>query len=277
MNYELQKKIDRALKLIASAEKQAKKASQPLEICYSGGKDSDVILQLAKMAGVEFRAIYKNTTIDAPGTIQHVLKNGVEIVRPKKDFRTLMAQKGWPSRKMRFCCVTLKEYKILDYAVVGVRRDESWKRAKLYNEPEICRVYNNKTKVRQYLPILDWNLNDVTEFLHDNNIKCAPVYYDEYGRFCPERRLGCICCPLKSRRGRIEEFKQYPRMVKMYLNAARIYRQTHKRYLDDEYQWFVCYLFCESLQEFHERFGGNLFEPPTDCKKFLEDYFEIDL
>ena len=42
-----------------------------VELCYSGGKDSDVILELAKMAGIRFRAIYKNTTIDPPGTIRH--------------------------------------------------------------------------------------------------------------------------------------------------------------------------------------------------------------
>ena len=78
MTDELKKKVERSVKLIQSAGKVAKEHGQPLEICYSGGKDSDVILELAKMSGVDYRAIYKNTTIDPPGTIAHVKANGVE-------------------------------------------------------------------------------------------------------------------------------------------------------------------------------------------------------
>lgn len=50
MNEQLNKKISFAISIIQSAAVQAGKSGQPLEICYSGGKDSDVILELAKMA-----------------------------------------------------------------------------------------------------------------------------------------------------------------------------------------------------------------------------------
>lgn len=156
---------------------------QPIEVCYSGGKDSDVILELARMSGVEYRAIYKNTTIDPPGTIKHAQDNGVEIFKPKMTFAELMAKKGFPSRFARFCCQQLKEYKVLNYAVVGIRRDESKKRAEQYKEPEICRVYNSKEKCRQYLPILDWTSQDIAEFVSERGIKCHPLYYDETGNF----------------------------------------------------------------------------------------------
>ena len=66
MTNELQRKVDRAVKLIQAAGKVAKEHGQPLEVCYSGGKDSDVILELARMSGVDIRPIYKNTTIDPP-------------------------------------------------------------------------------------------------------------------------------------------------------------------------------------------------------------------
>ena len=88
----------------------AKEHGQPLEICYSGGKDSDVILELARMSGVEYRAIYKNTTIDPPGTIKHCREKGVEILHPKISFMGLVAKKGIPTRRARFCCSDLKEY-----------------------------------------------------------------------------------------------------------------------------------------------------------------------
>lgn len=65
---ELQKKIDRAIKLLQSV---ANGYDGEIEVAYSGGKDSDVILQLAKESGIRYRAIYKNTTIDPPGTVKH--------------------------------------------------------------------------------------------------------------------------------------------------------------------------------------------------------------
>lgn len=82
----LDKKISLGIKLIQSAAKIAKEHGQPIEIAYSGGKDSDCILELARMADVEFRAIYKNTTIDPPHTIAHCKANGVEIMQPQMRF-----------------------------------------------------------------------------------------------------------------------------------------------------------------------------------------------
>ena len=179
MTDELQRKVDRAVKLIQAAGKVAKEHGQPLEICYSGGKDSDVILELARMSGVDIRPIYKNTTIDPPGTIAHARSKGVEIRQPKMTFREVLWAHGLPSRFRRACCDKLKEYKILDYAVIGVRRDESPKRAERYKEPELCRVYNKKEKTRQYLPILDWTAADVEAFIMERGIKCHSLYYDE--------------------------------------------------------------------------------------------------
>ena len=282
MNAELKKKIDRAIRLLKAAEKKAAEVGQPVEICYSGGKDSEVILELAKMAGINYRAIYKNTTIDPPGTISHVLSKGVEMVRPKITFVELMKKKGWPSRQVRFCCSELKEYKILDYAVVGIRREESRKRAERYHEPEICRVYNAKEKTRQYLPILDWTLQDVVDFLKERDIQCAPHYYDADGAFHPERRLGCMGCPMMSRKQRIREFERHPNMVKLYLRAGQHYRENHfmqknRQYFHNIYEWFVFSLFCESINEFRIRFGPNLFNGGVDCKEFLENYFHIKL
>lgn len=75
-------KVKQAIKILQMAELQAKEYDEPVEIAYSGGKDSDVILQLAKESGINYRAIYKNTTIDPPGTIDHVRANGVEISFP---------------------------------------------------------------------------------------------------------------------------------------------------------------------------------------------------
>lgn len=227
MNKELQKKVDRAISLLQSCGR----CGDVIEVAYSGGKDSDVILELARMSGIKYRAIYRNSTIDPPGTIAHVKDMGVEILRPKLSFLQILEKHGIPSRYMRFCCSELKEYKILDHCIMGIRREESSARMKNYSEPTECRLYKHSGEtVDAIYPILDWTLADVTEFIHERGIKCAPVYYDEQGVFHPERRLGCMCCPLASRKHRIAEFKKYPNMVKLYCRGGgQMVRQPSER------------------------------------------------
>ncbi len=214
MNEELSRKVDFAIKLLRNIPQDG-----PIELCYSGGKDSDVILELAKMAGIPFEAIYKNTTIDRPGTIQHCLNNGAKIRRPNKTFLQLVRENGMPSRFVRFCCRYLKEYKIRDRAILGIRRAESVSRAKLYKEPERCRVFSAKEKVRQYLPILDWTIDDVAEFVENRGLKCHPHYYDEAGAFHPERRIGCLGCPLRSDKGK-GDYVQYPKLLRLVIGGG---------------------------------------------------------
>lgn len=178
---ELQTKIDRSIRLLQSVQKGY---NGEIEVAYSGGKDSDVILQLAKEAGIRYRAIYKNTTIDPPGTIAHVKRMGVEIRRPKNTFFQIIAKKGLPNRFTRFCCSELKEYKILDKSIIGVRKEESAKRNKMYNEPTACHWYGKKTEenhVEHIYPILDWTREDILAYIEDRKIQLAPIYYESGG------------------------------------------------------------------------------------------------
>lgn len=270
MRPDLQKKIDSAIKLLRAYDNP----DEPIEIAYSGGKDSDVILQLAKEAGINFRAIYKNTSIDPPGTIKHAEQMGVEIVRPRQTFAQLIAKKGLPNRKRRFCCEVLKEYKILDRCVQGIRKDESPKRAARYSEPSACRIYGKNKHVEQVLPILEWNTLDVAEFLMDRKIECAPMYYDENGQFHPERRLGCIGCPLAAKNHRLSEFRTYPGMVKLYINACKRFFETHPnsksvRENKNVYEYFARNVFYDG------RPLNDMFD--TDWKSALEMYFGVKL
>ena len=211
-----QKKIDFAIKVLQSIPQDCE-----IELSYSGGKDSDVILELAKMAGIPFRAIYKNTSIDPIGTVAHCKSKGVEIVRPDTTFLQIVKKHGFPTRRARMCCSHLKEYKILDRAILGIRRDESTARAERYKEPEICRVYSKKDKVKQYLPILNWTDADVERFIAERGIKCHPLYYDENGNFQVKERLGCIGCPLQSDNGKAD-FKRYPKLLKNIIRGGAI-------------------------------------------------------
>ena len=276
MNNDLTKKVERAIKLIQSAAK----GHDVIEVSYSGGKDSDVILELTKMAGVQYRAIYKNTTIDPKGTITHVLSKGAEVINPEETFMQLVANSGFPTMRARFCCATLKEYKVLDVAIQGIRRSESEKRKKRYREPEICRNYGcKKGKARIIYPILDWTDADVLEFIVSRGIQIHPLYYRSDGTIDVSRRLGCQCCPLKSDRG-LSEFKANPRLVKMWLKAGCRWWDTHptaasRKKFSSVYDLFVHNVFFSTYQDFI--LATNHMFGKVDCKKFLEDYFCIEL
>lgn len=276
----LQDKINRAIRLITTAVGDGE-----VEICYSGGKDSDVILELAKMSGVKYRAIYKNTTIDPPGTIAHCKRNGVEVMSPTIRFFDLVAKKGFPTRRARFCCEKLKEYKVMDTAIQGIRRCESTARAKRYSssDPIICRMYGSKKNhVNVILPILDWTDEDVAEFINERGIKCHKLYYDDKGNFHPERRLGCIGCPM-SQRGQLDDFMKYPKMVQLWIKAAQKWWDAHpdtgcRKKFNNIYELFVHNVFFRTYEDFRLAVDDELFEgDAVDCKKFIEKKFNIKL
>lgn len=270
------KKVERAIRLLQSIPQDGE-----IEISYSGGKDSDVILELAKMAGIKYRAIYKNTTIDPPGTIKHCREKGVEIIHPKESFMQIVAKAGFPSRYRRICCSILKEYKILDRAIQGIRRSESIKRRERYKEPEVCRVYSSKEKCKVYLPILDWTDADVERFISEREIKCHPLYYDEQGKFHVERRLGCLGCPLKSDRGKAD-YKKYPQLLKARIKAQDAYLQKQKSgkglaLFGNAYNATFFQLFCDNVEEYKLKMSTDLWGEQLDTKQFLEEYFNIKL
>lgn len=278
MNGELSRKVDRAILIIKSVRPTA---GDPIEVAYSGGKDSDVILRLTQMAGVPYRAIYKNTTIDPPGTIRHCRENDVEVMRPKATFFQLIRKKGMQGRFRRFCCAELKEYPILRNVVLGIRRSESIKRAKRYKEPIECRVWRGGVRTQQVLPILDWTDQDLLDFINDQRIRLHPLYYNDNGSIDITRRLGCIGCPLASQSKRIDEFKRYPGMLRAYIRNAQVYLDTHKNSVTantykNAYEWMAMNLFYQDREKFIEEYHG-LFSEETNCKELLEAYFQTKL
>ncbi len=272
---ELNEKIDRSIKLLKSIK------SDEIELCYSGGKDSDVILELAKLADIPYRAIYKKTTIDPSGTIKHCRDNGVEIHEPKTRFFDLIKERGFPTMRCRFCCDELKEYKVLDNAIQGIRRCESVKRMKRYKEPIICRIYGSKENhVNVVLPILEWTDKDVEGFVKMQHIQCHPLYYVN-GLFDVKKRLGCRSCPLQSDKG-LSDFKENPNLVKAWIKAGAVWwdkpREKEirsKKKFDSIYDLFVHNIFFNSYESFSIAKDGMF--GSIDCKKFLENYFNIEL
>jgi len=181
-------------------------------LAYSGGKDSDTILALAKMAGVKFDAHYHLTTVDPPELVYHVRRHPEAIIdRPKMTmWQWIRHKKIPPTRVVRYCCEKLKEQGGSGRVVVtGVRSGESVKRSKRKMN-EVC--YTDPTKTYLH-PIIDWSDTDVWEFLKSNNIPYCKLYKEGYSR------LGCVLCPLKSQRERVKDLNRYPRIADAYKRA----------------------------------------------------------
>lgn len=244
---ELQQKIDTAYERFRWAAKEADRLfDMPLVVQYSGGKDSDVILQLAKESGVPFRVTHNLTTADPPDNVYYIRRvfaalreEGIEakINIPKRSLWRIMRETlVIPSRLIRVCCSELKERKMPDapYIVTGVRWSESaGRRAK----SGVAMVYTSSERtsagllttddassrrlfeqcqmrgVRALNPIIDWGDDDVWSYLASRHIEGNPLYKEGW------TRIGCVGCPLACRRAREIAFARYPKLYKAWHDA----------------------------------------------------------
>ena len=105
---------------------------EPYQLGYSGGKDSDVILHLAKKAGVSFVAVHNLTTVDAPETVRYIRSKPEVIIEypPMTMWQLIVKHKTPPTRLFRYCCEELKERSGKGKKLItGVRKAESLRRA----------------------------------------------------------------------------------------------------------------------------------------------------
>lgn len=71
----LKDKIDRSIEIIRLASDMSYEFyGQPIVVCYSGGKDSDVLLNLCEKALPlsKFEVLNSHTSVDAPETCYHI-------------------------------------------------------------------------------------------------------------------------------------------------------------------------------------------------------------
>ncbi len=216
----LERKIEKAVAVLREYEKKALELSPDgYYVCDSGGKDSDCIVELARMAGVKHTCNHNLTTIDPPELYRYLRKTRPDTIihRPKMHMMTRLIEKGTPpTRRIRWCCEEYKEHGGDGLAkVIGVRISESARRA------EIWQIVNINKKIGWIIaPIAYWTDYDVWEFHKMRNLPYCELYDQGF------KRLGCIGCPMAGSTGQAQEFARWPRYELMWRKA--VFATWHK-------------------------------------------------
>lgn len=167
VNKFLQEKIDHSYEVLRLAAEMSKLYYQkPLVITYSGGKDSDTMLQLALecLKPDDIEVINSHTTVDAPETVYYIreqfaklkekgIKTTIQYPKYKdgspKSMWNLIPKKGIPpTRLQRYCCKELKETTVPNrFIAVGVRAAESTGRK---GRDDFATVANTKKNAYYY-------------------------------------------------------------------------------------------------------------------------------
>lgn len=254
-------------RLKAASDMSLRLFEKPLVITYSGGKDSDVLLHLARASGIPFEVLHSLTTADAPETVRHVYdtfrrleEKGVKCtvdkhVQPDGSRMTmwkLIPRKLMPpTRVVRYCCAELKEGGGKGrFIATGVRWAESTARRKNRGGWEVLHSNRQKSLIlandneedrrlfetcqmkgkRVVNPIIDWQDDDVLDYAAVEKIHMNPLYCEGF------HRVGCVGCPMAAKQ-RLMEFALYPKIKAAYIRAFdRMLKARRERGLPCKWQ-----------------------------------------
>lgn len=132
----LRAKMQHSVELLRKAEKIAKvyDPQDGFYLAFSGGKDSQALIHMAQLAGVQFKAHFSPTSVDPPAVIRFIRTEypEVEFERLKESIYTDAVRRGiLPTQKVRWCCADFKEHAGAGkVTLIGIRKAESVRRSK---------------------------------------------------------------------------------------------------------------------------------------------------
>lgn len=266
-------KINKAIKRLQAFDELATNNNKNgFIVCDSGGKDSNIIKELAYLSKINFEIIHNHTTIDHHKTNKYIRLEqikwnnlGIKYTISKPIYKgqytnmyKLCSEKGAPTRLRRWCCKILKEQSHLTknrYIITGVRWAESVQRKKnrgifempngttkkriiLNNDNDTTRrMIESCQKTGQFVlnPIIDWTNDEIWEFIRQYNIEYNPLYDEGY------KRVGCIGCPMSKNNNFNKDTQQYKNM----------YIKAYQTYLDNNVEVATKYNFNDGQNMFN--------------------------
>lgn len=226
-----------AITRIRKFAKIASAMEYEIGVGFSGGKDSLVVYDLCKRAGIDCK-FYFNHALEDIKTLRYIRENFPDAIwrRTEKGFfeYIIRNRKGnLPLTTMSWCCETYKHPRgnVDDASILGVRASESAKRKnkKVFESKNKTFRKRNKAIIDEYFedkcqsegassnitlkPIVDWNDNDVWQYIRKYDLPTNPLYSEGF------KRVGCMICPKASFERNYEMLMRYPKLVDCTINA----------------------------------------------------------
>ena len=233
---------------------------RPYWLAFSGGKDSCVILELAKMAGVNYEAHYSVTSVDPPELVRFIREKYPDVSfdiphdkngKPITMWSLIAKNSIPPTRLSRYCCKYLKESNgIGTVTITGVRWAESVRRKEnqgvvtFFGKKAKDVLDNAKTDYIQTkkgaVVLNDDNdearravevcfrthktmVNPIIDWKDDDVWEFIHSYNIPYCSLYDKgyKRLGCIGCPMGGSKQMQEQFKEFPKYKENYIRAFK--------------------------------------------------------
>lgn len=224
---------------ITRIQKFAKIASvmgYEIGVGFSGGKDSLVVYDLCKRAGIDCK-FYFNHALEDLTTLRYIRENFPDVIQRRTEkgfFEYIVKEKRMlPTATYAWCCETYKHpsKSVDDASIIGVRASESSKRANskvlgvknktfmkrnkaTFNEyfEDRCQSIGTPNKI-QLKPIVDWTDNDVWEYIRKYDLPTNPLYSEGFNR------VGCMICPKSNFTRNYGMLIRYPKLIDCVINA----------------------------------------------------------
>ena len=231
-------------------------------LAFSGGKDSQCLYHVAKLAGVKFVPHMNLTSVDPPEVIRFVKQQypDVHFIKPKKSIYQYAVEKQiLPTQRVRWCCNEYKEHAGAGkVTLIGIRHAESSRRAKR-NEVEISNQkfsgtlegldeYREKRNSKKQKSKNNKSVSIVTAsgertlgcLYGKETLLISPIihwtfadvweFLNKLGVAHSElydqgyTRIGCICCPMSSLKQKRKELARYPHVKRNWIKAIKAIR-----------------------------------------------------
>lgn len=204
-------------------------------VSYSGGKDSEVTLDLVQQALPHnaFVVLFGDTGMEFPDTYLAVNEankfceeNDISFYIAKSDFDPLESWRkfGFPSSALRWCCgvqktapqlIKLREITVKsdlkEMAFVGVRASESVRRSG-YDYLSLGTKHGGQFS---FNPILEWNSAEIYLYMYSRNLYINGAYKKGSGR------AGCLYCPMATGKSDFINYSNYSEYINPFIDIIK--------------------------------------------------------
>jgi phosphoadenosine phosphosulfate reductase len=260
-----------------------KKVTSLITVSFSGGKDSQVILDIASQVipPDKFSVIYNDTGMELPyikssvlSTIENYKRLGKTLkfvqCNPAQDTKKLWELFGPPSRTHRWCCTVCKTAPFASYLrtlstagslilnIAGIRAEESTARSK-YSRINIAGKHLGISSIH---PIFCWTSFEVYLYLFYKKIEINIGYRIGLSR------VGCSICPFSSPISEYINYQLYSQEMQPFLQIIDESLRKNDIGSDEIHNYFIKKDWAriirhESIVEFEGKYTLQLKE--NDC------------